>query len=123
MPESPPPYPDFSDTPNATASDTLYIPDQQSLHHVHATHSLPVIPASSTSQSPTVTDQLGVVTTPIHPTHNGVTHMPSSTPLPSEVLENEDTCIAYIHFSSVGYRKLHHLMGLADHQYSKPRVH
>jgi hypothetical protein len=31
--------------------------------------------------------------------------MQSSTPLPYEVLENEETCIAYIHFSSVGYRK------------------
>jgi hypothetical protein len=49
--------------------------------------------------------------------------MQSSTLLPSEVLENEETCIAYIHFSSVGYRKLHQLWGLADYQYSKPRVH
>ena len=119
MPESPPPYPDFSDTPHATASDTLYIPGQQSLHHVHPTLSLPVL----TSQSPTVTDQLSVVTTPIHPTHHGVTHMPSSTPLPSEILENEDTCIAYIHFSSVGYRESYHFDLHADYQYSKPRVH
>jgi hypothetical protein len=60
---------------------------------------------------------------PIYPSYAGVTHIPSSVPLPSEVLENEDTCIAYIHFSSVGYRKSYQLMGLADHQYSKPRVH
>jgi hypothetical protein len=104
-------------------SDPLNVRDQHSLSDAHPTVALPITPPFSAFTSSIATEQLREVTTPIPPSYHGVTHMQSSIPLPSEILENEETCIAYIHFSSVGYCKLHQLWGLADYQYSKPRVH
>lgn len=104
MADSPPSHlVDSSDTP-VEISDTL--------PRISTALSHPLSQALSTPSSPTVIDQSREVTTPIHPTYHGVTRMPSSILIPSEIPENEDTCIAYIHFSSVGYCEFYQLISV-----------